>query len=118
MAEKNPEAYEPDLAMSCNNLGVLYTIQEANDEAEKYLKQACDIYMSLAKAFPDIYEEELLKTLVVLVYAARLAEKIEETKGYCLDALEVINKIKQRGGNAEESKQNIKRLLDMLNDED
>ena len=118
LAEKNPEAYEPDLAMSCNNLGVLYTIQEANDEAEKYLKQACDIYMSLAKAFPDIYEEELLKTLVVLVYAARLAEKIEETKGYCLDALEVINKIKQRGGNAEESKQNIKRLLDMLNDED
>ena len=118
LAEKNPEAYEPDLAMSCSNLGILYAIQNANDEAEKYLKQACDIYMLLAKAFPEIYEEKLLQTLVVLVYAAGSAEKIEEAKGYCLDALEVINKIKQRGGNAEESEQDIKGLLDMLNDED
>ena len=118
LAEKNPEAYEPDLAMSCSNLGILYAIQNANDEAEKYLKQACDIYMSLAKAFPEVYEEKLLKTFVTLAYGAGLSGKNDGAKGYCLDALEVINKIKQRGGNAEELEQDIKELLDMLNDED
>ncbi len=118
LAEKNPEAYEPALAMSCSNLGILYAIQKANDEAEKYLKQACDIYMSLAKAFPEIYEEKLLKTFVALAYGAALSEKNDGAKGYCWDALKVINKIKQRGGNAEESEQDIKELLDMLNDED
>ena len=118
LAEKNPEAYEPALAMSCSNLGILYAIQKANDEAEKYLKQACDIYMSLAKAFPEIYEEKLLKTFVALAYGAALSGKNDGAKGYCLDALQVINKIKQRGGNAEESEQDIKELLDMLNDED
>ena len=118
LAEKNPEAYEPDLAISCNNLGILYAIQNANDEAEKYLKQACDIYMSLAKAFPEIYEEKLSKTFVTLAYGAALSGKNDGAKGYCWDALKVINKIKQRGGNAEELEQNIKKLLDMLNDED
>ena len=60
----------------------------------------------------------MLKTFVTLAYGAGLSGKNDGAKGYCLDALEVINKIKQRGGNAEELEQNIKKLLDRLNDED
>ena len=45
-------------------------------------------------------------------------KKYKEAQDYCGQAVEIVEKIKQRGGNAEELEQYIKGLLDMLNDED
>ena len=114
----NFAAYAPDFAKSCNNLGSLYNDLDREEEAEKYLKQACDIYKPLAESCPEIYEEKLATTLAWLAYATALSEKMEEAKGYCCEALEVINKIRQRGGSAEELEQGVKGLLEILNEEE
>ena len=114
----NFAAYALDFAESCNNLWSLYDDLDRDEEAEKYVKQACDIYKPLAESCPEIYEEKLATTLATLAYATALSEKMEEAKGYCCEALEVINKIRQRGGSAEELEQNVKELLEMLNEEE
>ena len=58
-AEKNPEAYEADLADYCNNLGKLYSDLNRYAEAEKYSKRAYVIRMRLAEKNPEAYEADL-----------------------------------------------------------
>ena len=118
LAEKNPEAYEPDLAMSCNNLGVLYSDLNRYTEAEEFYKQAYKIRMRLAEKNPEAYEPKLAMSCNNLGELYVHMKKYKEAQDYCGQAVEIVEKMKQRGGNAEELEQNIKRLLDMLNDED
>jgi tetratricopeptide (TPR) repeat protein len=49
-------AYLPDLAMTLNSLGTLYTSEAKNTEAAPFCKEATDIYQSLATKFPDEYD--------------------------------------------------------------
>ena len=118
LAEKNPEAYEPKLAMSCNNLGSLYNDLNRYTEAEEFYKQAYKIRMRLAEKNPEAYEPKLAMSCVTLGELYVHMKKYKEAQDYCGQAVEIVEKIKQRGGNAEELEQDIIELLDMLNDED
>ena len=118
LVDKNPEAYEPDLAPSCNGLGYLYYKLNRYAEAEKYQRQAYEIYERLAEKNSEAYEPKLAMSCVVLGELYVYMKKNKEAQDYCGRAVEIVEKIKQRGGNAEELEQDIKELLDMLNDED
>ncbi|MBK9014709.1 MAG: tetratricopeptide repeat protein [Saprospiraceae bacterium] len=56
MAKANPMAYEPDVAITQNNLGGLYTAQNAPPIAEAAYIKALKIYRRLAKDNPQDFE--------------------------------------------------------------
>ena len=53
LAKANPQAYEPDMAMSYNNLAVLYYNTQRLRESEEMHKAALDIRERLAKENPE-----------------------------------------------------------------
>mgnify|MGYP003547311035 FL=1 len=52
LAKDNPQAYEPDLARSYNNLAVLYSDTQRFAESEQMYKAALEIRKRLAEANP------------------------------------------------------------------
>lgn len=59
LAEESPAAYLPSLAMSCNNLGILYKVTNRLDLAEQEYLRAKDIYKRLAEENPAAYLPDL-----------------------------------------------------------
>ena len=59
LAEKNADAYEPDLADSYNNAGIFYHEHGQSGKAEKYYLDAMEIYKRLAEKNADTYEPDL-----------------------------------------------------------
>ena len=59
LAESNPQAYEPSLAVSYNNLANLYSKIQCFVESEQMYKSALEIRKRLAKSYPQVYEPAL-----------------------------------------------------------
>ena len=59
LAQENPAVYEPDLAMSCNNLANLLGNLNQKEEAEQLYREALEIRRQLAQENPAVYELEL-----------------------------------------------------------
>ena len=59
LAKANPQAYEPDLAISYNNLAILYSDIQRLQESEAMYKLAIAIRERLAKANQQAYEPDL-----------------------------------------------------------
>jgi tetratricopeptide (TPR) repeat protein len=55
LAEKSPDAYLPDLAISCNNLAYLLSDTGSSKEAEELYREALKIRRELAEKSPDAY---------------------------------------------------------------
>jgi len=52
LAENDPAAYKPDLAVTCNNLAILLKNTNRTEEAEAFYREALDIRLELAGADP------------------------------------------------------------------
>ena len=59
LCRNHPEAYEPDMATSYNNLALLYSRTQRFQESETKNKSAIAILERLAKANPQAYEPDL-----------------------------------------------------------
>ena len=59
LAEKNPDAYLPDLAISCNNLANLLSDIGSFKEAEELYQEALKIRRNLAEENPKVYLPKL-----------------------------------------------------------
>jgi len=59
LAAANPAAYEPDLAMSLNNLSVRLAVAGRRDEGLATIEEAVEVYRRLAAANPAAYEPNL-----------------------------------------------------------
>ena len=55
LAKAYPEVYEAKVAMTLNNLAVLYSDTQRFDKAEEYLLRALEIYERLVSQWPDVY---------------------------------------------------------------
>ena len=66
LAQKSPDRYLPDLAMSLNNLGNCYSEQGDHDAALRVTEEAVQIRRMLAQKTPDRYEPDLARSLGVL----------------------------------------------------
>ncbi|MFE6164126.1 tetratricopeptide repeat protein, partial [Streptomyces sp. NPDC056486] len=64
----NPDAYEPDLAMSLNNLSVGYGATGRRAEALTAIEEATAIRRRLAAANPDPYEPDLANSLWITAW--------------------------------------------------
>ncbi|MFI9720772.1 tetratricopeptide repeat protein [Streptomyces sp. NPDC052396] len=63
LAEANPEAYLPDLAMSLNNLSVRLGEVGRREEGLAAIREAADHYRALAEANPEAYLPDLAMSL-------------------------------------------------------
>lgn len=68
LATKNPQAYNPDLAMTLNNLGVLYYQINNRKEAEQAYKEALAIRKILAENNPSAYEIDYAQTMTFGIF--------------------------------------------------
>ena len=102
-AEKNPEAYEPDLADYCNNLGVLYSDLNRYTEAEEYSKRAYEIIKRLAEKNPEANESKLATScnnLGILCWKLNRYGKAEE---YYKQAYKIRMKLAKKNPEAYEA---------------
>ena len=118
LIKKDIEAYYPEYATLCMNMGVLYMDVGEYDKAEKYYKQAYEISTRLAEKNPAAYKPDLAISCVALGELYAYMKKYKEAQDHCRQAAEIVKKIKERGGSAEELEQNVKELLEMLNEEE
>ncbi len=82
LAKPGPSAYDPDLAMSLNNLALRLAENGQRDKALEAAQEATDRYRSLAKPGPSAYDPDLAMSLNNL--ALRLAE--DGQRGKALEA--------------------------------
>ena len=82
LAEKDPAAYEPGLATTCNNLGNLLWSTGRMEEAERSYREAEGIRRRLAEADPAAYDPDLAMTcnnLGNLLYTTGRMEEAERS---------------------------------------
>ncbi|WP_240486447.1 tetratricopeptide repeat protein, partial [Hyalangium minutum] len=59
LAQRNPDAFQPDLAMSLNNLGVSLSELGRREEALAATQEAVELYRALAQRNPDAFQPDL-----------------------------------------------------------
>ena len=89
LAKKAPGAYQPDVAMTLNNLANLYSDTQRMKEAEEAYKEALDIYRALAKANPSAYQPDVAATLNNLAILYRDTQRMKEAEEAHKEALDV-----------------------------
>ncbi|MGP1557502.1 MAG: tetratricopeptide repeat protein [Porphyromonas gingivalis] len=87
-AKKDTETYNPGLAMTLNNLGLLLSNNNETKQAQIYYQEALDIYRELAKKNPQAYNPYLAMTLNNLGALFHKHNEPKQAKDYYQEALE------------------------------
>ena len=103
LAQSNPQAYEPDLARSYNNLAVLYSDTQRFAESEAMHKQALAIYERLAQSNPQAYEPDLALSYNNLASLYRATQRFTESEAMHKQALAIRERLAQSNPQAYES---------------
>src|SRR5207248_2876950 len=80
LAQANPQAYLPDVAMTLNNLGVLYRATQRLSESEQAYQEALTTYRQLAQANPQAYLPDVAMTLNNLGLLYRATQRLSESE--------------------------------------
>ncbi len=90
LAEENPAVYQPDLAQTLNNLGVLYGDNpDRFADAESALKELVDIERELAEQNPTAYRPELAGALNNLGVFYLNTRRFAEAEGALKEAVDI-----------------------------
>lgn len=103
LAKDNPEVYLPKVALTLNNLGILYAATNKLEEAEGAYSEALKTYRSLADKNPAAYLPDVAMTLHNLGFLCSLTNK--ETKK-CLIYIEESIEIRRRFAKAQPARFN------------
>ena len=95
LAEKKPKAYLPDVAMTLNNLAILYEMNKDYPKAEKEYDEALEIQRQLAEKNPKAYLPDVAITLNNLAILHRCVENYPQAKKEHDEALEIRRKLAQ-----------------------
>ena len=93
LAAISPYAYEPDLAGTQNNLGVLYNNTQRYKESEKMYLSALKICRRLTAANPQVYEPDLAMTQNNLGLLYSDIRRYEESEEMHLSAVEIYQRL-------------------------
>ncbi|OLA29746.1 MAG: hypothetical protein BHW33_05975 [Firmicutes bacterium CAG:137_57_8] len=95
LSATNPSVYEPDVAMTCNNLAVLLAgSPEGRKEAEELFREALKLCRNLSATNPSVYEPDVATTcnnLANLLKAS--AEGRKEAEELFREALKLYRKL-------------------------
>ena len=89
LAKEDPAKYSEGLAMTYNNMGVLYKELNQYDKAEEYCLHALEIRERLAKGNPAKYSEDLAMTCNNMGILYRNLGQYDKVEKYYLRALEI-----------------------------
>ncbi|MGN1104259.1 MAG: tetratricopeptide repeat protein [Candidatus Coproplasma sp.] len=96
LAAENIAAYEPDLAMTYNNLGIFYNVINDYQQAETYYKRALEIRERLAKQNPAAYEPDLAMTYNNLGIFYKDNNDHQQAETYHTRALEIRERLAEQ----------------------
>ena len=100
LAEKNPEAFLPDLATSLNNLGLILRELGRREEALAATKEAVEIRRKLAEKNPEAFLPNLAGSLNNLGAMLRELGRREEALAATKDAVEIRRKLAEKNPEA------------------
>jgi tetratricopeptide (TPR) repeat protein len=89
LAQANPQAYLPDVAMTLNNLGNLYRDTQRLQEGEQAYREALDTYRKLAQANPQAYLSYVAMTLNNLAILELYQDHIKQAQVLVREALTI-----------------------------
>ncbi len=90
LAETNPQAFLPDLAMSLNNLGTMLSDLGRREDALKAAQEAGDIYRKLAETNPQAFLPDLAMSLGAYGKVLRTLERHAESAESFAEGLQSI----------------------------
>ena len=93
LADTNPQAYEPNLAISYNNLANLYSKTQRFTESEKMYKVAVEIRKRLADANPQVYEPVLAASYNYLAGLYYNTQRYAESEQMYKAVLEILKRL-------------------------
>ena len=104
LANSNPQAYEPDVAATLNNLADLYRETRRFTESEAMYKEALEIYRRLAESSPQFYnpfvakvlnnlEQDVALTLNHLAVFYYKTQRFTESEAMYNEALEIYRRL-------------------------
>jgi len=100
LAEKNPEAYKPDVATTQNNLGILYSDLRRFEEAETAYQEALEIFKELAEKNPDAYKPNVAMTQNNFGNLYSDLGRFEEAETAYQEALEISKELAEKNPEA------------------
>ena len=102
LAQSNPQAYEPYLAMSYNNLANLYSDTQRFSESEAMHKLALAIHERLAQSNPQVYESALAASYNNLAILYSDTQRFAECEEMFKQALAIHERLSQSNPQAYE----------------
>lgn len=97
-AKSDPQTYEPEIAMTLNDLGVLYQNAKRYKECETAYKEALEIKRRIAKKGQTEQEKSLAATLNNLAYFYKDKKRYAESERYYTECLEILGRLEQDTG--------------------
>ena len=91
----NPQAYDPDVAMTLNNLAILYSDTQRLSESELMYKEALEIFRRHAQSNPQAYEPDVAMTLNNLAILYSDTQRLSESELMYKEALEIRRRLAQ-----------------------
>ncbi len=96
LAEKNPDAFRPGLAMSLHNLGFILSALGRMEEALKPTQEAVEIYRQLAEKNPDAFRPDLARSLGLEGFLLRELRRSREAALLLERALHILHPFLER----------------------
>ena len=112
LSKQNPEAYKPDVAMTLNNLGILFSDTNKLKQGRGYYEEAIEIYRDLAKQNPEAYKPNVAITLNNLGALLHAINELKQAQDYYEEALEIHRELAKQ--NPEAYKPNVAGTLNNL----
>ena len=96
LAQQNPEAYLPEVAISLNNLGVL--LSDTNDlkKAQDYYEEALQTHRELARKNPEAYLPDVAASLNNLGSLLSDTNDLKQAQDYYEKALQILRELTQQ----------------------
>ena len=89
----SPQAYEPGLATTQNNLGLLYSDTQCYGESEEMYLSAVEIYQRLSVVNPQVYEPDLARAQNNLGLLYSDTQRYGESEEMYLSAMEIFREL-------------------------
>jgi tetratricopeptide (TPR) repeat protein/chaperone required for assembly of F1-ATPase len=96
LADKNPEAYRPDVAKALNNLAILDSRQSRMEEARKEFAEALQIFRELTQKNQEVCWPLVATTLNNLANADLNRGRLEEARKEFVEALQTYRGLAQK----------------------
>ena len=100
LAKQNPEAYNPDMALTLNTLGCLLRVANDFKQAQSHFEEALEIYRKLTKLNPEAYNPYVAMSLNNLGCLLRVTNDFKQAQAYFEEALEIYRELAKQNPEA------------------